>query len=120
MALGVLAGVVTVVIVAVAAFVFPERRPDLYQASPANLKIAGIPVLKVVAPLSALVMIYLTWCTLAFPALALAGKPENWWQVPAFMGMIVAVGLGVYYGARTIRRRQGIDIDLVYRELPPE
>ena len=63
LALGVLAGVVTVVIVAVAAFVFPERRPDLYQASPANLKIAGIPVLKVVAPLSALVMIYLTWCT---------------------------------------------------------
>ena len=45
LALGVLAGVVTVVIVAVAAFVFPERRPDLYQASPANLKIAGIPVL---------------------------------------------------------------------------
>ena len=35
-------------------------------------------------------------------------------------GMIVAVGLIVYFGARFIRARQGIDIDLVYRELPPE
>ena len=34
LALGVLAGVVCVVIVAVAAFAFPSRRPDLYQASP--------------------------------------------------------------------------------------
>jgi hypothetical protein len=26
----------------------------------------------------------------------------------------------IYYGASFIRRRQGIDIGLVYRELPPE
>lgn len=120
LALGVLAGVVTVVIVAVAAFVFPERRPDLYQASPANVKFLGVPVLKIVAPLSVIVMAYLTWCTLAFPALALSGNPNNWWQVPAFMAMIVAVGLIVYYGSKFIRRSQGVDIDLVYRELPPE
>ncbi len=120
LALGVLAGVVTVVIVAVAAFIFPERRPDLYRASPANMTVLGVPVLKIVAPLSVLVMLYLTWCTLAFPALALAGNPNNWWQVPAFMGMIVVVGLVVYFGSKYIRRSQGIDIDLVYRELPPE
>jgi len=119
--LGVLAGVVCVVIVAVAAMLFPNRRPDLYQASPANMTIAGIPVLYVVAPLSILVMAFLTWCTLAFPALALAGDfNKNWWQVPAFMGMIVVVGLVVFYGARFIRRSQGVDVDLVYRELPPE
>ena len=41
LALGVLAGVVCVVIVAVAAFVFSSRRPDLYQASPANVKSPG-------------------------------------------------------------------------------
>ena len=63
LALGVLAGVVCVVIVGVAAFVFPSRRPDLYQASPANMKFAGIPVLYIVAPLSILVMAFLTWCT---------------------------------------------------------
>ncbi len=120
LALGVLAGVVCVVIVGVAAFIFPERRPELYRSSPANVNVAGIPVLKVVAPLSILVMLFLTWLTLAYPGLALAGKPENAWQIPAFMAMIVVVGLVVYYGARFVRRGQGIDIDLVYRELPPE
>jgi basic amino acid/polyamine antiporter, APA family len=120
LALGVLAGVVCVVIVGVAAFVFPDRRPDLYRASPANVSLGGLPVLKVVAVLSILVMAFLTWLTFAYPALALGGKPENAWQIPAFMLMIVIVGLVVYYVAKFVRRGQGIDVDLVYRELPPE
>jgi basic amino acid/polyamine antiporter, APA family len=119
LALGVLAGVVCVVIVSVAAFVFPERRPDLYRASPANLTWGGVPVLKIVAPLAALVMVFLTYVVLAYPPLAL-GDPANAWWVPAFMGGIVVIGLVVYYGAKAIRRSQGIDIDLVYREIPPE
>src|SRR4051794_8690355 len=80
-ALGGLAGVECVGIVAIAAFIFPERRPALYQASPANVPFAGIPVLKIVAPLSILVMLFLTWLTLADPGLALTGKPDNFWQV---------------------------------------
>jgi len=120
LALGVLAGVVCVVIVGVAAIVFPSRRPDLYRASPANMVIGGIPVLYIVAPLSIIVMVFLTWLTLQYPALALYGDANNAWWVPAFIGGIIVIGLVVYYGARYIRRSQGIDIDLVYRELPPE
>jgi APA family basic amino acid/polyamine antiporter len=119
LALGVLAGVVCVVIVAVAAVVFPSRRPDLYQASPANVKFLGVPLLYWVAPLSVLVMAFLTWCTLAYPALAI-GTTDNYWWVPAFMLMIVVVGLVVYFVAKYWRRSQGIDVDLVYKELPPE
>ncbi len=120
LALGVLAGVVCVVIVGVAAIMFPTRRPDLYKASPANVSVAGIPVLYIVAPLSILVMLFLTWLTLQYPALALYGDPNNAWWVPAFIAGIVIIGLVVYFGAKLIRRSQGIDIDLVYRELPPE
>ncbi len=119
LALGVLAGVVCVVIVAVAALAFPSRRSDLYQASPANVKLAGIPVLYIVAPLAILVMLFLVYCVLAYPPLAL-GSADNAWWVPAFMIGIVVVGLAIYYGSRAVRKGQGIDIDLVYRELPPE
>jgi amino acid transporter len=118
--LGVLAGVVCVVIVGVAAIAFPTRRPDLYQASPANVKWFGVPVLYIVGPLSILVMLFLLWCTIAYPALAMMGNTDNIWWIPAFMGMIVLVGLVVYFGAKFIRRSQGVDIDLVYKELPPE
>jgi APA family basic amino acid/polyamine antiporter len=120
LALGVEAGVVCVVIVGVAAIAFPSRRPDLYQASPANVRFAGVPVLYIVAPLAILVMLFLVYLTVTYPALALAGKTENLWQIPAFMGMIVVIGLALYYGAKMVRRGQGVDVDLVYRELPPE
>ena len=120
LALGVEAGVVCVVIVGIAAVMFPSRRPDLYQASPANVRFAGIPVLYIVGPLAILVMLFLVYLTVTYPALALAGKTENLWQIPAFMGGIVVVGLILYYGAKMVRRSQGVDVDLVYRELPPE
>lgn len=119
LALGVLAGVVCVVIVAVAAIVFPLRRPDLYQASPANWKFLGIPILYIAAPLSILCMAFLTYCVWQYPALAL-GTTDNRWWIPAFMGMIVVVGLVVFVVAWAWRRSQGIDINLVYKELPPE
>jgi hypothetical protein len=32
----------------------------------------------------------------------------------------VVVGLLIYYVARAVRRSQGVDIDLVYQELPPD
>jgi hypothetical protein len=77
-------------------------------------------VLYIVGPLSILVMLFLVYLTVNYPGLALAGNPDNLWQIPAFMGMIVVIGLVLYYGARMIRRSQGVDVDLVYRELPPE
>ena len=120
LALGVLAGVVCVTIVSVAAFVFPDRRPDLYRASPASVRLGGVPLLKVVAPLSLLVMAFLTWLTLAYPDLAIGGDPGHRWYIPAFLAGTVAFGLVVYYVAKAVRRSQGVDLDLVYKELPPE
>ena len=34
--------------------------------------------------------------------------------------MIVVIGLAIFYAAKFVRKSQGIDIDLVYKELPPE
>ncbi|HEX3803364.1 MAG TPA: APC family permease [Solirubrobacteraceae bacterium] len=120
LALGVLAGVVCVVIVGVAAFAFPIRRPDVYNSSPANIKFMGIHVLQIVAPLSIAVVAFLTWEAWHYPALALSGNTGNRWQIPAFMAGIVVVGLLIYYIAKAVRRSQGIDLDLVYKELPPD
>ena len=120
LALGVLAGVVCVWIVSIAAFMFPDRRPDLYEASPANISVGGVPLLKIVAPLSFLVMAFLVYDTLKYPALALSGDSSHRWYVPAFMLGTAAFGLVVYYTARYVRRGAGVDVDLVYRELPPD
>jgi APA family basic amino acid/polyamine antiporter len=120
LALGVLAGIVCIVIVSVAAFTFPDRRPDLYEGSPANVRFLGVPLLKIVSPLSFLVSAFLVWETWHYPALALSGDSGNRWYIPAFIGGIVVVGLAIYYVARAVRRSQGIDVELAYRELPPD
>jgi basic amino acid/polyamine antiporter, APA family len=120
LALGVLAGVVCMAIVSVAAFAFPLRRPDVYASSPANMRLLGIPVLQIVAPLSFAVVAFLTWEAWHYPALALSGDTGNRWQIVAFMGGIVVVGLLIYYVAKAVRKSQGIDLDLVYQELPPD
>jgi hypothetical protein len=33
---------------------------------------------------------------------------------------IYALGFAIYFASKAIRRRQGIDLELAYRELPPE
>ena len=57
----VLAGCLGMVIVAAAAIALPLRRPDLYRASPANVKFLGIPVLFIVAPLSIIIISSSRW-----------------------------------------------------------
>ena len=58
-------------------------------------------------------------CFFPYPALAI-GTSSHWWYVPVFMGATAAFGLLVYYVAKYARRAQGVDVDLVYHELPPE
>jgi len=115
LSLGVLAGVVTILTVSVAAIALPFRRPDLYRNSPANVSIAGVPVLPIVAVLSIAVMIGLAYVVLSYPQLGIIP-----WQGFAFMGALVVLGLLIYFIARAVRSTQGINLDLIYRELPPE
>ncbi|MEO6888533.1 MAG: APC family permease [Ktedonobacteraceae bacterium] len=115
LSLGVLAGVVTILTVSVAAIAFPFRRPELYRNSPANVSIVGIPLLPVVAVLSIAVMLGLAYVVLSYPQLGIVP-----WQGFTFMGALIVLGLLIYFIARTVRARQGINLDLIYRELPPE
>lgn len=115
LSLGVLAGVVTILTVSVAAIAFPYRRPELYRNSPANISILGIPVLVIVAVLSIAVMLGLAYIVLSYPQLGIVP-----WQGFAFMGALVILGLLIYFIARAVRSTQGVNLDLIYRELPPE
>jgi hypothetical protein len=36
------------------------------------------------------------------------------------MGALIVIGLAIFFIARFVRARQGINLDLIYKELPPE
>jgi amino acid transporter len=120
LSMGVLAGVVTILCVSVAALAFPFRRPDLYRNSPANVRIGGIPLLPVVSVLSILVISGLAYLVLSYQQLGI--NTARLGPLPGFifMASLIVIGLVIFYTARFVRARQGINLDLIYSELPPE
>ncbi len=116
----VLAGCLGVVIVAAAAIALPIRRPELYRASPANVKLLGIPVLWIVAPLSIAIFVALAVVSTQYPALVMNGDTANFWWIPAWFAGLIVAGSLLYYIPRWIRGRRGINVSYVYKELPPE
>ena len=120
LSMGVLAGVITILCVSVAALAFPVRRPDLFRNSPANTRIAGIPLLPIAAVLSIAVMIGLAYLVLSYPQLGIATAQSGPLPGFIFMGALIVIGLAIFFIARFVRSRQGINLDLIYKELPPE
>ena len=119
----------TTVIVAIAflpngvtAALLPFRRKDIYDLAPriVTRKIAGFPVLTLTGLLHAVGFLVLIVLVFANPAAA----GTNNGQLSTGPLTIIAFGLiasVIFYPiARAIRRRQGIDLDLIFREIPPE
>jgi APA family basic amino acid/polyamine antiporter len=120
LSMGVLAGVVTILTVGVAAVLFPYRRPDLFASSPANVRVGGVPLLPIFGVLSIAVAIALAWVVLSYPQLGIATATTGPLNGFLFMAALVVIGLLIYFIAWLVRRGQGINLALIYSELPPE
>jgi amino acid transporter len=101
----------------VAAIVAAYRRPDLLQRAPQALqKIAGVPMLAVLAAIAGAFFAVMLWFMLTDPTLG-ANSPAALitWAFAWVSGAIV------YFAARAYRRRrEGYDISGLYQALPPE
>jgi APA family basic amino acid/polyamine antiporter len=116
----VLAGALAVIIVGLAAIALPIRRPDLYRASPANVRFLGVPVLWIAGTLSILEFIGIIAISFINPLSVMNGNRADWWWIPAWLGGLIVGGALLYYVPRFIRAQQGVNIGFVYKELPPE
>ncbi len=113
---------------AVAAIVLPYTRKDLYNASPiAKYKIAGIPLLTVAGVIFAAFLIFLLY-EWVFDPHALYGigwsvNPNGVRNTTSIIFMLLLYGtaLAIYVGARVYRRAKGgIDVGMIYKEIPVE
>jgi amino acid transporter len=115
----VLAGTIVVIAVSIAAFMMPITHREIYDSSPAKLTLFGVPLLQIVAPINIAIMCFLIFAAFKWPALSIGSAGHRWW-VPVYMIGIAVAGLVVFYVARFVRRGEGINVDLAYRELPPD
>jgi APA family basic amino acid/polyamine antiporter len=101
---------------AIAAAVLPWRKPEIYNASPiARYNVLGIPLVTVAAVAFA---VFLIFCL--FKWLTDATYGVNNGQSLIYMLILYAVALGLYVGFRLYRRAQGMDLNMVYSEIPEE
>lgn len=95
---------------------FPYLRPQLYEKSPlANHKVFGLPIMSVGCFLGFLAAQFYFW-TLYFDPNAAGHDPT---QVAIVAGVFV-FGLAFYFIMKMIRKSQGIDVTLAFKEIPIE
>jgi amino acid transporter len=100
---------------ALAAVVFPYVRRQLYEASPWRKSFLGLPVLTIAGGLTIVMLGAMVYAFLTNSTFGANGAQS----IEFFIGFWV-IGLAVYLVVRVVRRRQGVDIDSAFVELPPE
>ena len=103
-------------IVLLAGVWFPYRRPDIYEKSPiSRVRIAGLPVMSVACGLGAIAA-FLFFFDLFFDSFA-AGHARH--SLEVLIGWFVGAFV-IYWIMWFVRRRQGVRVELAFKEIPVE
>jgi amino acid transporter len=110
-----MAELLTFMVVAIAGVVFPFRRRAMYEGSPINRTILGVPLLTLVG-LGSLALYAFFFVSLATQD-ALGANASS--GIRAVI-IIAAIGILAYPISYFVNRRRGVDLGLAFRQLPPE
>ena len=101
-----------------AAILLPYRRRDLFDQAPEAVRrtIAGIPVITLLG-VGNLVLFTLILIA-SFDTPAFSGPTSG--RAIAFVVGIYVVGLVLYFVSRAVQKRRGVNLDLLYKEIPPD
>jgi len=100
--------------VSIAAILLPFRLPDVFETSAVNQRLGKIPVITIIGVLSLISCIFMAAVFVLDP---LSG------MTPFMIGFNIVIflsGLVVYYVARWIQARRGVDVSVSYKEIPKE
>ena len=105
------------IILGVTALVFPFTMKRVFQSSPFAYRIGKVPIISIVGVLQIALSAYLLYQSLLVPA----------WQGPAGVvpiSVMLVTGFiapfVIFWISRYYRKKQGIEFDLIFKEIPPE
>ncbi len=130
---GIVAFIVSFMIVSIAAIVFPYRRRAVWESSPIAWRIAGVPVITLMGVLSLAALLVAEWAYLNDP---LSGVNVLNGLTPVFTGedgsltkdavrLLIALGtivsgLVIYEVSRIVRAQRGVRLEATFAEIPVE
>lgn len=108
----------SMIVVAIAGALLPYRQRELWRSSPARGRTGRVPTITLVSLVAIPLLALIEWPLMADinSGASIEGNPVRF----AVVVGIFLVGLPIYYAVRAIQRRRGVNIDLAYKELPPE
>lgn len=131
---GIPAYVASFTIVSIAAIVFPSRRRAVFESSPINWRVGGIPLVSIIGAVSLVACLIVEWVYFNDPysgvnildgvtLLPMTGDDgaltTNWRNFFVAAGTVVS-GLVIYEISRWYRRGQGIRLERTFQEIPVE
>jgi basic amino acid/polyamine antiporter, APA family len=106
---------VTMILLGIAAILLPYRRPEVWRASATTRTVGGIPVVAVAGALVVVLMAGLFFIYLHYAGLGI--KVGRFWRD---CGIVLGASLITFFVARSARARQGVDVEKLAMEIPPE
>jgi APA family basic amino acid/polyamine antiporter len=106
---------VTMILLGISAVLLPYRRPDAWRASATTRRFLGLPVVAWAGALVAILLAGLFAIYMRYPDLGV-NKAHFFRDA----GIVLGASLLTFVVARTARKRQGVDVDKLAMEIPPE
>ncbi len=122
---GIFGFILTFGLTSIAAMVMPYRAKTIFETSPVKWRIFGLPVITILGALSIVMCVIMEWIFLSDPNAGLQTTTAPFFsRIPYGMAWLnVAIflsGLLLYFGAKAIQSRRGMNVDLAYKEIPIE
>ena len=103
-------------LVLLAGVFFPYLRPAMYEKSPiSNIKLLGVPIMSIACALGAIAAFF--YFVNLFNDSTAAGHSPN--SLSVLIGWFVG-GFVIFWIMKLVRRRQGVNVDLAFKEIPVE
>ncbi|MDG6922229.1 MAG: amino acid permease, partial [Nitrososphaerota archaeon] len=114
-----LATQIAYILISITAILFPFRKKEIFEASPAaKYKVGGFPLLSIMGAISLVVNLFIAWVFVAGPPLGFLSI-SNTTSIAFVFGIFVACLL-IYIIAWGVRSKQKIQLSLAFSEIPPE
>jgi len=114
---GIFGFILSFILVSITAIVSPYRRRDMFEASPVSWRIAGVPVVSIVGVLSLAACIFMEWDYLNDPLSGLGTSGQGLVMLIVNIAIFIS-GLVIYFIARTLQNRRGVDVSAAFSEIP--
>ncbi|HST68876.1 MAG TPA: APC family permease [Solirubrobacterales bacterium] len=111
----VLLQLITMILLGVAAVLLPYRRPDAWRASATTQRFLNVPIVAWAGGLVVVVLAGLFAVYMRYPDLGI--ERGHFFRDSA---IILGASLLTFFVARVARKRQGVDVDKLAAEIPPE